>query len=50
MMGGRETESVYMTFCCKVKPLKITAKTLPKQIWLETYKNSGLADTSTLLH
>jgi len=50
MMGSRETKSVYMTFCFKVKPLKITVKILPKKIWLEAYENSGLADTSTLLH
>jgi len=30
-MASRETKSVYMTLCCKVNPLKITAKTLPKK-------------------
>jgi hypothetical protein len=50
MMGSRETESVYMTFCFKVKPLKITAKTLQKKFGLKPMKTAGLAHTSTLLH
>jgi hypothetical protein len=41
MMASRETKSVYMTLCCKVKPLEITAKTLPKKIGLKPMKTAG---------
>jgi hypothetical protein len=41
MMGGRETKPVYVNLCCKIKPLKITAKTLPKKFGLKPMKTAG---------